>query len=170
MRKIILLLAIGLVLFSTVAAQNKETLSRKERKKEKKEAKAKEVASLIDNKNFIFTAQQAIPMSGPSINLTSDYNLILAVDSAKAFLPYYGVAYQAEYMEKDGGIKFNEPMSNYKLDLKKGLYNISFTANSPKDQYNCVLSISKSGYATVHISCNKRQAIQYSGSIEKPEN
>ncbi len=169
MRKIILFFAIGLVLLSTVAAQNIGDLSRKERKKERKEAKAKEVASLIDNKNFMFTAQQAIPMSGPSINLTSDYHLILTADSAKAHLPFYGVAYQAEYMERDGGIKFNEPMSNYKMNIKKGIHNISFTVNSPKDQYNCAVSISKSGYATLHISCNKKQTIQYSGFIEKPE-
>ena len=169
MKKILLLISCSIFLMPSISAQNTNDIKRKERKKAKKEAKANEVKSLINNKNYMFTAQQAIPMSGPAISLTSDYELVITPDSAIAYLPYFGVAYQVDYLERDGGIKFKEPISSYESIINKGITNIEFLVNSPKDQYNCLLSISGPGYATLSISCNKKQSIQYSGVIQKPD-
>ena len=157
------------VLISNLSAQNVDKRSRKKLKLEKKEAREKEVVKIIHDKNFIFSARHANPLSGSSRSLISDYDLVIKNDSAFAYLPYFGVAYHAEYMGTDGGIKFKESLREYQMNTKKEMYTIEFSIDSPKDHYICILSISKSGYATLDISSNKRQAINFNGIIESPE-
>lgn len=166
MRKLVLFLVAGLFIASSLTAQNKDNLTRKELKAEKKATMEKEVEEKLKSKNFTFKARQANPMSGSSINLTSEYDLKMKNDSAFAYLPFFGVAYRAEYGSTEGGIKFEEIASEYKMNLKKDIYTIEFTVKSSKDQYDCVFTISKSGYGTLQISSNNRQQISFYGILE----
>ncbi|MGB4540326.1 MAG: DUF4251 domain-containing protein, partial [Prolixibacteraceae bacterium] len=66
---------------------------RRAERKAREEAKAAEIARMVEERNIRFVAQIAHPLGGGSIHLTSEYTLDIAGDSAVAWLPYYGVAY-----------------------------------------------------------------------------
>jgi hypothetical protein len=166
MKKIVLLI----VLISSVAVisagQEREVKSRKEIRKEKAEKIAGEVRDKINSKDFEFVVNQALPMGGGSIQLTSRYDLKLKGDSATSFLPYFGVAYRADYGSSEGGIKFNQPVKEYKNEFRKSNHEISFSVYTPQDNYTMHLVISNSGNGTLGVTCNNRQFISFTGSIE----
>ena len=166
MKKTAFFLLFAIFLTSIAIAQNNEGLTRKQQKAEQKATLKKELKKMVDTQTIKFIARQAYPMSGSSVALTSYYTLQLKNDSAYAYLPYFGVAYQAEYASTDGGIKFEEKMAAYKTSLVKGAYEIEFSAKSPKDSYWCSLSISQEGYATLIVNSQHRQQIRFYGIID----
>jgi len=161
MNKIIIIV---LLLASTlsISAQDK---SRKERKAEKEAQRMEEVQNLLNSGKLKFKADYALPMGSTSIYLNSTYDLILKNDSAFAWLPYYGVAYQADYGGREGGIKFKEPIKKYKIKDTSSGKDVSFRVKSKKDTYDMVLSISDNGNADLNVTCIKRQPIRFTGSI-----
>ncbi len=105
-------------------------------------------------------------MGGSSIHLTSEYTLDISGDSVVAWLPYYGVAYTADYGGTDGGIKFSES-ANF-IDVKKDRkgFKIHMEVKAPKDLYRLNLQITAAGYATLNVSSHNRQPISFSGIVE----
>ena len=165
MKKIIII-ALLLVSVLPMTAQEK---SRKDRKAEKEAQRKEEVQDLLKSRNFKFVADHALPMGGKSMYLSSPYDLTLKNDSAFAWLPYFGVAYQADYGDRDGGIKFKEPVNNLKVEDTKTGEDISFRIKSKKDTYDMVLSVSDLGHADLNITCINRQPIRFRGSIHPIE-
>jgi hypothetical protein len=138
--------------------------------KERKAAKEAAVKELIESGDFVFLARSARPLSGPEINLTSTYNMVLKGDTAEAYLPYFGRAYQAPYGSSDGGIKFEEVVSDKTIGFnkRKNLYLITFGVKTLRDYYRVSLSVGLSGYADLRIGSTNRQPISYYGVIDDP--
>jgi len=166
MKKFVLIFCFALFCAGFALAQENVASARKLSRAEKRTARMQEVKSLIDSKQFVFYATNAQPMSGGQVNLTSQYSLILNGDSAQAYLPYFGIAYTAGYLDRNGGINFNESLKEYSCDFKKGNYRIKFEVKVPADIYEFNLSVSEEGYASLHVSCNNRQPISFNGTIE----
>jgi hypothetical protein len=129
--------------------------------------RTEQVKRLLGSKDFIFVATQALPMSGSAIYLNPSYDLKIKGDSAFAYLPFYGVAYYAEYGGRNGGIEFNELYNDYSEITSNSRTEISFRVKAPKDTYRFQLSVSDLGYATLNVSCVNRQPIQFYGTIEE---
>lgn len=155
---IILLLA-GLAAFPSYA------------KKEKKAQKEQAVKNLIESKHYRFVARTAQPMSGGSINLTSEYDLVVDSTQIKSFLPFFGRAYSVDYGSTDGGIKFDNKADEYtsEWNAKKKTYHIAIRVKGKRDVYQISLDAGISGYANLHISSNDKQSISFYGTIEKIE-
>jgi hypothetical protein len=121
---------------------------------------------MIQSRKFRFNAQSATSMKGRSIQLNSEYSLQLNNDSLNVDLPYYGRAYSAPYNSSEGAMQFSTNEFSYTADTtKKGGWEISI---KPKDQSkaNTInLTVSSSGYCTVHVTSSSRQAISYYGTI-----
>ncbi len=166
MKKLVLLSIVTILASTLCFAQSKEGITKKEKRAKKKAVTEKMVKELLESKDFIFEARHVIPMSGASINLTSEYDITIKNDSAFAYLPFFGVAYRVEYGSFEGGIKFEEPTKDYNLIMKKNIYAIEFTVDTDKDLFNCYLDISSSGYGTLKISSNNRQQISYHGILK----
>ncbi|MDP4183557.1 MAG: DUF4251 domain-containing protein [Bacteroidota bacterium] len=127
------------------------------------------VKKMIEGKRFIFEAQQASPMGGPTINLTSSYNLSVTNDTIEAFLPYFGRAYSAP-LNEDSGIKFKSLKFEYTSTLlKKGGWNIKISPLDTRRHYILFLNVSQHGYATLNVQDDMRQSISFNGIISEKE-
>lgn len=148
--------------------------AQKQTARERKEQKAVEVKKLVESADYVFVANSAQPMSFRRINLTSSYELKMKGTQAEAWLPYFGRAYQADYGDTDGGIKFKEEVQGLKVNFneRKKIYEIQFDVKTLKDNYSIYLSVGLSGYADLRVNSNNRQPISFTGTVEapKPEN
>ena len=136
--------------------------------RERRALKEKEVAEWIENRQFRFVAQSAIPLSGPKIDLTSVYDLKVDSMQVESYLPFFGRAYHVDYGSADGGIKFKEQARSLdvRFNERKKTYLISLEVDTHKDNYKIHISAGLSGYAHVNVLSNNRQAIGYYGIIE----
>jgi hypothetical protein len=162
MKKFVLI--VSMVFLIAGITIGKET--QREKRKAREKAKMEEILQLFVNRNLQFLAQSAHPMGGGVIHLTSEYTLDIQNEEVISFLPYFGVAYTADYGNNDGGIKFDEKVltSNWKSS-KKG-YDIHMEVKAPRDRYVLHLDFSPAGYANLQISCNNRQPISFSGIVQ----
>lgn len=121
----------------------------------------------VEAKNFTVKAQYAQPLSGKQIFLTSEYSLTVKKDSVEAILPYFGVAYSAPY-GADGGIRFNEPITDYSVmpNKKNNGWKIQFKVKAPEDFYEIFLNIYNDGSANFTVNSNRRQSISFMGEVK----
>ena len=124
------------------------------------------VKSGIEGKHFVFHAQTALPSSGRSRTLTSDYDLRVSPDTLISNLPYYGRAYSVPYGSGDGGFNFTSTQFDYAATpgKKKG-WNISIKPKDVNDFREFSLSISDNGYGSLQVLTNNRQPISFNGYI-----
>ena len=140
-------------------------------KKEQKARQQLEMAQLIESGQFKFVARSATSNLGTFNNLSSNYDLIFDSLTIKAFLPYFGRSYMAQYGNNEGGVKFNKKVE--KVDRtyndRKRLYTITTEVKESNETYDIVLSVGLNGYGDLKISFINRQWISYYGHIEKIE-
>lgn len=147
--KLIFLFA-AFALMNRVSAQTDEALAKK----------------LIESKQFVFHAQTAIPSSGMSKPLTSDYDLKVTTDKVVSYLPFYGRAYSLPYGSTDGGFNFTTTKFEYTSSgTKKGGWNVTIKPKDVPDFREFSLSLSKSGYGTLQVMTNNRQPMSFTGYI-----
>ncbi|MEJ0083538.1 MAG: DUF4251 domain-containing protein [Puia sp.] len=120
----------------------------------------------IDSRKFRFHALSATSMKGITRQLTSDYFLKMNNDSLSVELPYYGRSFTANYPPTDLSTEFKTTQFSYKSDsLKKGGWDISIVPKNQSNAGKISLSVTTSGYCTVHVSSNSREPISYYGTI-----
>jgi len=124
------------------------------------------VKSSIESKQFIFHAQTALPTSGRSRQLTTDYDLRVSPDSLISNLPFYGRAYSVPYGSGDGGFNFTSTKFEYTATPgKKRGWNISIKTKDVTDFREFSLSLSDDGYGTLQALSNNRQPMSFTGYI-----
>lgn len=130
------------------------------------------VATWWQNKNFVFHATNAQPLSGRNINLTSEYTFEMRNDSIIAWLPYFGRAFTAPTNPSDGGIKF--ATNNYQIrddKLEKKMYKMNIVPKglpafqNTKDVQQMWLTIGVDGYGTLQLQSLNQTPISYYGYI-----
>jgi len=140
-------------------------------RKQRKLQKEKEMIELIESGKFRFAARSARSSLGNFNNLGANYDLVFDSLHVKAYLPYYGRAYQVPYNSNDGGVKFDLKANEIKKQWskRKKRYEISTKVNDQVDSYLIYLTAGTSGYADLQISFRNRQMINYYGFIEPIE-
>lgn len=130
-----------------------------------------EMKELVSSGKYMFEADRMLPLSGATKMLTTTYTLKVTDTTAKAHLPYYGVAYSNIRYGGNGGVSFDGKMLEYSREVKEDKERISvkFRIHGDNILYICSLSISKSGSATLHIIPDNRQSISYWGDIKQLE-
>lgn len=169
MKKLALFAALAL-LFLSVQAQNSDKKSRKELKAEKKAQQIAEIKAIVENRNFVFNASTANPMSGSTVNLTTDYEMTIKNDSVFSYLPYYGVAHSgAAFGNNNSPMRFNKPIEQYSSEVTKNGYRVKFKVKNVNDVIDCTFHISETGSTALSVSSMNRQSINYSGDLLKIE-
>jgi len=135
-------------------------------KKEKKEEEFKKLTALIESGQYEFSVQSVNPTGGRTIHPSTVYTMTANQGEFKAYLPYFGRAYQASY-GGNGGIEFDGEPENLEItrNERKRSITVSFTIRGENDRYTVSLQAGSKGYGTLNISCQKRQPISYYGSI-----
>lgn len=128
--------------------------------------KGSSIKSSIETREFVFHAQTALPSSGSSRQLTSDYDLKVLKNSVVSYLPFFGRAYSVPYGASDGGFNFTSTRFEYSVkSRKKGGWEITI---KPKDVVNFrefLLTISDEGYGTLQALTENRQPISFMGYV-----
>jgi len=145
-----ILLVFFLFLGSAAFAQNKES----------------DIKKSVESKSFIFHAQTALPLSGSTRQLTSDYDLKVSENSITSYLPFFGRAYSVNYGSTNGGFEFTSTKFDYSSEpRKKGGWEISIKPKDVQDFKEFFLTLSSDGYGTLQAISNNRQAISFNGYI-----
>lgn len=163
MKRIIFLIAVFTLITSILTAQE----TRREKRKGREKAKMEEVKQMFENKTLQFLAQSAHPMSGGVYHLTSTYNLTIKNQDVTSYLPYYGVAYRADYPAGDGGIMFTEKATATEWKSTRKGFEVKLQVKTTKDVYLIYLQFSASGYGSLQVTCNNRQPIRFSGIVQE---
>ncbi len=139
-------------------------------RKEKKLQKEKEMIEVIESGHFRFVASSAKSSLGYFNNLGANYDLVFDSLKIKAFLPYYGRAYNVPY-GGSGGVKFDLRAEKIEKvwNKKKKLFTIHTEVADSEDSYSIYLTAGASGYADLQLNFRNRQMISYYGMIEKIE-
>src|SRR5687767_559710 len=128
---------------------------------------AKEIKNLVENQNYVFIAQTALPSTGSSRQLSPDYTVKVSKDTIISDLPYFGRAYSAPIGKLDGGIKFTSNNFDYKKEVhKKGGWDIFIEPKDVREVQQLSFSISENGYATLKVISTNRQAISFYGYVK----
>jgi hypothetical protein len=122
---------------------------------------------IVDEKNYIFKAQQALPMRGQTRQLTTEFDLMVTPDTVIAFLPYFGRAYQAPVNPMEGGIKFTSTDFKYKSSTKskKGSWKIIIEPKDANGVSALQLEIFDNGQASLNVTQTHKDPISFSGFI-----
>lgn len=140
----------------------------KKSKKELRQEQAVKVQKMVEMQDYRFVARHALPMSGRSVYLTSEYDLCVSKDTISAYLPYFGRAYAAPMDPSEGGIKFESRDFNYRLEnVKKGGWTAYITIKDAKRRIELVLNITASGSANLSVNDDTRQSISFNGYVEE---
>jgi len=138
-------------------------------KNEKKEAQFEQTTALIDGGTYEFTAKSANPTGGRTVQITSTYTLEVKDGIYKAYLPYYGRAYNASY-GGNGGVEFEGEPSDLSIvkDPKKLNFTVKFNIKNKDERYDCILFVGYGGSGTLTVNSSNRQSISYSGAVASP--
>ena len=124
------------------------------------------IAELLNSKKFVFNAQSATPTGGRVIQLTSSYGFKLSNDSLKADLPYFGRAFSAPISPTESPLRFTSTEFTYLVQpRRKERWDVSIKPNDAREVRQMTLNVSSSGYGTLQVISNNRQAISFYGTV-----
>ena len=127
----------------------------------------RQLAEKVDNSRYTFMARSANPTGGRTVQLSLGYySLKITKDTIEAFLPYYGRAYVAPMPTDEGGIKFVSTNFDYQVKEGKNNWQVMIEPNDTPSKVKMYLNIGKTGYGSLSVQDNNRQAISFSGTIE----
>lgn len=147
-------------------AQDKQKLSRKERRALEKEKITEKIKTLVEAQTFVFTPNQAIPVSMQAVNLSGIFSAQIKNDTIDCYLPFYGRAYTADYASQNGPFTFVLPIKNYNLEKTKKGYLVTFEVKNNMDNISFYFNIGTSAYTTLNLSSTNRQSMSYYGVID----
>ena len=137
---------------------------------DKKAAKLAAIKNMVEGQNYIFQAQQALPLGGRTRQLTSEYDLKVTKESITSYLPYFGRAYTAPIDPTKGGIQFTSKDFGYNLSPnKKDGWTAVIKPKDNRDVQSMTLNISSEGYTSLQVTSINRQPISFSGIIVAPK-
>lgn len=155
--------ALTFLFFFIANAQEK---SKKQLKTEAKMEKQKQVALLVNSKEFVFNPTSVSPQGGANINLNDlSYEVEFHPDLIKSYLPFFGRAYAGVGYGGDNGMEFDGNPSVYTIEKTKKAYLIKVDVRGKHDFYSLMLSVYFEGNAHLVISSNNRSSISYDGDI-----
>ena len=132
-----------------------------------KNSRAEDLSSAIDSKHYIFKARTALPMSGRSRQLSSEYDIRITGDTLVSYLPYFGRAYAAPMDPSRGGIQFTSVKFEYDVvKREKGGWNIRLRPQDVKEVREFILTVSAEGYGSLQATSINRQPISFNGYLE----
>ncbi|MCZ2458812.1 MAG: DUF4251 domain-containing protein [Chitinophagales bacterium] len=130
--------------------------------------KRNDIKIMINNRQYIFIAQNVITLSGRNIVLSPDNELKVTPDSLIADLPYFGRAYQAPMDPEDAGINFTSVKFDYKTrKAGKNGWNVTINTKDLSENYHLSLHVSSNGFATLRATGIFRQMITFNGYLKE---
>lgn len=166
--KILHLLLLALLVGCTTIAAAKD----KSTKDSLQQQQFKNMLSLVESNRFQIQIDRVYPMKGFDVTKFNPEGTICLNDSiAKGKLPFFGRAYSLSYSPGEGGIKFDNFVTERRIKAiekkKNSLIRYQFNVSGENDIYRFSMDIFPNGTCTISVNSNNRENISYSGKIEK---
>lgn len=127
-----------------------------------------EVKNIVDSSRFLFVAERVNPLRGASRYLTSRYDVVVKKDTVNCYLPYFGRAYQAPMDPSKGGIQFTSTNFSYNVTAKSSnQWEVTIRPNDYMDVQQLYFNIFENGTASLNVVSAHRDAISFTGHIER---
>lgn len=123
------------------------------------------VRQKIEQQQFVFRAQTAMPMRGRSINLTTPYELRVTADSLISYLPYFGRAFTAPINPSEAGIQFTSVNFEYNKRFRKKKWEVTIKPRDYLDIQEMSLTVFSNGRASLQVRSNSRDPITFDGYL-----
>jgi hypothetical protein len=138
--------------------------------REEKRALQMKIAQMVDdslaNRSFKIDMNYMIPNGMPSRNLEYGYYIRVNNDSIDAYIPFFGVAYRAEYGTDDGGLSYKGPMASYQVSqVRKDLRQVNIIVKKHFDEILYQIDVFTNGRASIFVRSLNREGIQYNGEM-----
>ncbi|WGF92764.1 DUF4251 domain-containing protein [Aequorivita marisscotiae] len=128
--------------------------------------KESETATILNSKKFEFIANTMLPMGQPSKNLVgSNYSVVFTPDEIISNMPFYGRSYSAFAMGKDKGMRFKGAPEEFTIEMQGNTSTVTARVQDDSEIYTLLLTVKKSGYATLTIKNRNKEAINYHGEV-----
>ena len=125
-----------------------------------------EIQALVDAKRFTFKAQSVHPQRGRVVQLNAEYDMKVAGDTVRSYLPYFGRAYSAPLDGRGGGIDFTSKDFEYSEKARrKGGWDITIRPKDVSDVREMNLVVFENGKASLRVTSNNREPISYNGYV-----
>lgn len=135
--------------------------------------KLSELYSSMNEKGFEIENEWAIPLGGNMISLITNPNYIrFENDSVDIFLPYYGERHSGGAYGVSGGIEYQGPAKNLRIEenYKGNRVIVKFNGKQQSELLDFIVTIFPDGSASTSVNSSERAAISYRGNIgELPE-
>lgn len=156
-----------LFLFFSNANAIAQEKTKKQLKEEAKIEKQKQIALLVDSKEFVFYPNSVMPQGGRNIILNdASYSMEFHPNLIKSYLPFFGRGYSGVAYGGGNGMEFEGKPTVYTVEKTKKAYLIKVDVKGERDSYNIMLSVYFEGSAYLSVSSNNRSSISYDGEIK----
>lgn len=127
---------------------------------------AQMVNDSLTNRTFKVDITYVNPTRMPARNLEYGYYIHVFKDSIDAYIPFFGVAYRAEYGTSDDGLKYKGPISKYDvLRLKKDMQQVNILVKKHFDEILYQIDMFENGKATIFVRSLNREGIHFNGEM-----
>lgn len=134
------------------------------------EAEELPVQRMVEERRFVFVAQQALPLRGPMIPLTTLYQVVVSGDTLRSDLPYFGRAFTAPVDPTRGGIQFETTNYKYKAKSKRRRgWTFTIEPEQVQDVQQLNFSFFANGSANLQVISMNRQPISFYGYIKEQD-
>ena len=123
----------------------------------------------IQSQHYRFIATFVVPRGNFQPRyLTYEYDLKISKDTVEAFLPYFGVAYEAPADLTGGGIKFLSKDFDYRINpgKKAGNWIVNIRIRDQRNEILLLLNMWENGNADLDVMDTSRQSISFRGKVE----
>ncbi len=129
--------------------------------------RAAQVSDSLHRQTYTVEFDHVNPIRMPSHFLTTTYSLRVAGDSVESYLPYFGVAYRADYgRSPNSPLSFNGHIRSYDVrQVKADCYHISFETRNESELLQYDLEIFTNGRASLIVHSSDREAISFTGEM-----
>lgn len=129
---------------------------------------ADDIKAMVNSSQFVFVAERVMPLRGRTRNLTSRYTVKVAKDTLDCDLPFFGQATQAPMDPSKGGLQFVSNKFSYDVVSKKdNQWNVTIKPGDNSSVQQLYFTIFSNGSANLNVISTYRDAISFSGHIEK---
>jgi len=169
MKRLVVIILLGILLFN--ASAQEETLSKKQKREERREIKKFEaekneriITKIIDDRKFVLEADYIKSKNGQTIPVTSNINFIM-VDSVKAIFQF-GSA-NTIGINGIGGVTVEGKITNFEVQKneKAKSYYIQLNIAATGGFYDIQLIITSTGNASAQINALSQHKLEYSGRL-----
>jgi hypothetical protein len=127
-----------------------------------------EVQGMVNSSEFTFVADRLTPLRGTTRYLTNYYYVTVTKDKLNSFLPFLGRIYHPLLDPSEGPLRFTSKRFTYKVTPEnKNGWEVIIKPSDYSKVEQMKFDLLDNGTANLNVTSTDREAISFSGRIEK---